>query len=64
MRRLTQKVPSYVREVIPRDQYGKNLVNDKDILTAGTTSMAATHRGVDPEVIYKITKLLFANLDE
>lgn len=61
---LIRKVPSYVREVIPRDQYGKNLVNDKDVVTVGSTSMAATHRGVDPELVYKITKALFGNLEE
>jgi uncharacterized protein len=64
VQRLSQRVPSYVREVIPRDIYGKNLITDKDIVTAGTTSMAATHQGMDREVVYKITKVLFANLDE
>jgi len=62
--RLTQKVPSYVREVIPRELYGKNLLNEKDIVTVGSTSMAASHKSVDPDTVYQITKVLFENLPE
>ena len=64
VKRLMQKVPSYVREVIPRELYGKNLINEKDILTVGSTSMAASHKSVDPDTIYQLTRVLFENLAE
>jgi len=64
VKRLTQKIPSYVREIIPKDAYGRNLVNETDILTVGSTSMAASHRDVEADTIYKIMKALFENLAE
>lgn len=61
---LTQKVASYVPEIIPKNIYGKNQVNENDIVTLGSTSMAATHQNVDADIIYRITKILFENLDD
>ncbi len=48
---------------IPSDIYGDNQVNSEPVKAVGTWVSLGTHKGVDEELVYQITKAIFENLD-
>jgi TRAP transporter TAXI family solute receptor len=55
--------PYYVRTVIPMRFYPK-AVNTGDVLTFGVKATLVTSASVSDEVVYKLTKEIFENLDQ
>ena len=60
IKKLARQNPFYVRSVIKGDTYRGN---PQDTPTLGATSMLATSAKVDQNVIYRVTKAYFENLD-
>jgi len=48
---------------IPPRIYGENQVNEKPVNTVGTWVGMGTHKDVDEELVYQVTKTIFENLD-
>ncbi len=48
---------------IPPDMYGENQVNTEPVNTVGTWVGLGTHKDVDEELVYQVTKTIFENLD-
>lgn len=48
---------------IPADIYGDNQVNTEAVKAVGTWVSLGTHKGVDEELVYQITKTIFENLE-
>lgn len=55
--------PYYVRTLIPM-QFYPNAVNKGDVLTFGVKATLVTSASVPDEVVYKLTKEIFENLDQ
>ena len=55
--------PYYVRTVIPMRFY-PNVVNTGDVLTFGVEATLVTSASVPDDVVYKLTKEVFENLDQ
>ena len=53
----------YVRTVIPMRFY-PNAVNKGDVLTFGVKATLVTSASVPDDVVYKLTKEIFENLDQ
>ncbi len=49
---------------IPPGIYGKNQVNEEPVKTVGTWVSLGTHKGVDEELVYQVTKNIFEHIDE
>ena len=47
---------------IPPDIYGDNQVNTEAVNTVGTWVSLGTHKDVDEDLVYQITKTIFENL--
>jgi len=47
---------------IPPNIYGKNQVNTEPVNAVGTWVGLGTHKGVDEELVYQVTKTIFENL--
>lgn len=48
---------------IPADIYGDNQVNTEAVKAVGTWVSLGTHKGVDEDLVYQITKTIFENLE-
>lgn len=53
-------IPFFIRQVVPAGTY-KGV--DKDVKTVSVQAMLATREDISTDVIYRITKAMFENLD-
>ena len=58
------RIPGRVRGQFPADVYGKNQANKRPIQTVGAWVGLVTRKGMDEEVIYKMTKTFWEHIDE
>lgn len=62
--KIIKDVPGLYKAQQKQDLYGKNQVNEGPIPTLGLASILAARPEVPEDVVYKITKALFENIDE
>ncbi len=58
------KLPGRSREQIDPKVYGKNAVNTKPVTSIASWVGIGSHKGVNADAVYKMTKAFWSNLDE
>jgi TRAP transporter TAXI family solute receptor len=61
---IMKKLPGLYKTFGKQDLYGKNQVNEKPVATLGLACILMSRPEVPEDVVYKITKATFENLDE
>lgn len=57
--RFLESYPYYIEYVIPKDTYGLS----EDVTTVATQNMVMVNANLDEELVYRMTKAIFENLD-